>query len=165
MAIRDRTADDLPACVAALHEVHLGDNYPTRWPDDAAAWLTPDGLQQAWVAEHDGAIVGHIGIQAGWGEPGLAAATGVPIESLALVARLYVTPAGRGLGLARTLVEVAHTRAAGLGLRVGLDVMEVSQAAIALYESLGWEHRGSEPARWRALIGTFPLIRYYLAPA
>ncbi|HEV7206085.1 MAG TPA: GNAT family N-acetyltransferase [Jatrophihabitans sp.] len=159
-----RADGDAAACVDALRDVQLASGYPTRWPDDPAAWLDPPDLVGAWVAEREDRIVGHIGLAAGRSEPGLAAATGVPVELLVLVTRLFVTPAARGLGLARALLSVVTGHAAATDLTLGLDVIERSVEAIALYESLGWRHVGSARARWRTQDGRHPMVRYYLAP-
>ncbi len=44
--LRLRRPGDLPECVAALAEVHREDGYPTRWPAQPAAWLSPAGHTQ-----------------------------------------------------------------------------------------------------------------------
>lgn len=164
MTIRDRADADLPACVEALRAVHTAGGYPTAWPAEPAQWLDPAGLTAAWVAELDGAIVGHIGVLAGVYEPGLAEASGLPPERLAVVTRLFVDPVARGHGLARRLVERLVEHGRGSGLRVGLDVVDGSTAAITLYESLGWRRIDTGFARWQANDGSHPLLHYYLAP-
>lgn len=58
----------------------------------------------------------------------------------------FVAPWARGHGLARLLVEEAERKARAEGFSVvNLDVRETQQAAIALYESLGYVHFGTHP--------------------
>ena len=60
--VRGRRPDDVAGCVTALAEVHRLDGYPTRWPADAAGWLTPAGLRAAWVAVVEGTLAGHVAL-------------------------------------------------------------------------------------------------------
>ena len=65
---------------------------------------------------------------------------------------LFVEEAARGSGLGRALVEAAIWRARERGCaRVELDVNEANPAALALYESLGFES-WSDPPGGRSLL-------------
>jgi ribosomal protein S18 acetylase RimI-like enzyme len=58
----------------------------------------------------------------------------------------FVAPFARGHGLARLMTLRIEERARMIGLRVlNLDVRETQAAAIALYESLGYERYGIHP--------------------
>ena len=59
---------------------------------------------------------------------------------------VFVSPRYRRLGIGRALVEEAvnHAHASG-ALRVNLMVFVPNKAAVNLYESLGFEHCGTEP--------------------
>ncbi|MEU5016884.1 GNAT family N-acetyltransferase [Streptomyces angustmyceticus] len=143
--IRKRHDTDLDACVALLAAVHTHSGYPHRWPDDPARWLTPDGLTDAWVAEADGAVVGH------------AALCGNEVS------RLCVAPAARGTGLGGRLLRAAETRAAARGVRPVLTVKATDTAAIGLYERRGWIRRATEREDWGH--GGTVTVHRYEAPA
>ena len=58
----------------------------------------------------------------------------------------FVAPWARGHGLARRLLEAAETEALARGFKVmNLSVRETQEAAIRLYESLGFERWGTHP--------------------
>ena len=58
-----------------------------------------------------------------------------------------MTPWARGHGLARGLVEAVERAAIDDGFEVmNLDVRETQEAAITLYEGLGYQRWGSHPA-------------------
>jgi ribosomal protein S18 acetylase RimI-like enzyme len=71
-------------------------------------------------------------------------------EAQAFAAHLmhaFVAPYARGHGLARLLTLRVEERARGLGYQVlNLDVRETQEAAIKLYEGLGYECWGIHPA-------------------
>ncbi|SEU25694.1 GNAT family N-acetyltransferase [Nonomuraea wenchangensis] len=145
MLIRPRTPGDLEACVKALAGVHAADRYPVDWPDDPGGWLTPGGLERAWVAAEDGAVLGHVGLTA-------------DLE----VTRLFVVPAARGRGLAELLLDAA--RAAARGRPVTLEVSSEGTAAIARYERSGWRRTGSSRATWLNAAGEPALLHHYVSP-
>lgn len=62
------------------------------------------------------------------------------VDGVGEVKRLYVSPAGRGLGLGRILMDRLIVEARGLGYRaVCLDTLPSMESAMKLYESMGFE--------------------------
>lgn len=161
--VRARTDADLDALVATLRATHAADGYPVRARAVSAAFLAPDHLAGAWVAERDGQPVGHVALVHPVDEPALVGATGRAPAGLAGIARLFVHPAARGGGLARTLLDTACGAARARDLLPVLDVVDGSPAA-ALYERLGWRLVTAVPAGWLADDGSRPVIRLYTGP-
>ncbi|HEX3348975.1 MAG TPA: GNAT family N-acetyltransferase [Acetobacteraceae bacterium] len=74
----------------------------------------------------------------------------------------FVAPYARGHGVARLLTRRAEERARSLGYHViNLDVRETQEAAIALYESLGYIRWGIHPAYARVAGRTIRGIHYF----
>ncbi len=86
-------------------------------------------------------------------------------EAQAFAAHLqhaFIAPYARGHGLARLLTHRVEDSARSLGYHVlNLDVRETQEAAIALYESLGYIRWGVHPAYARAGGKTVRGIHYY----
>ena len=165
--IRARKPDDMGASVALLADVHAADGYPMRWPTDPPAWLTPDTLLSAWVAEDESGMMGHVALCHAAGEtaaPVWSAAAGLPPERIAAVARLFVTPRARGRGLGAVLLATACGAARERGLRPALEVLGHDRRAIALYERAGWRRVGSAATPWASASGGYAVLHYYLAP-
>ncbi|NEB81160.1 GNAT family N-acetyltransferase [Streptomyces sp. SID14478] len=159
--LRDRTAGDLPACVAVLRQVHLADRYPTNWPVDPASWLSESAVEGAWVAERGGQVVGHVAlarVSSGDVAPGLLA----PGARALVVGRLFVGPAARGLRCGALLLERAAGEARRRGARAVLDVVTTDTAAVRLYERAGWEFLGAGQQDWGG--GQLVDVRCYAAP-
>lgn len=155
--IRRRTDDDLDACVRALAEVQAADGYPVEWPGDPRGWLAPGELVGAWVAVDDG-VIGHVGLaQVDALEPAVAEAVGRP-AGLA-IARLFVTPRGRGRGLAGRLLDAVRAEVDG---PLSLEVSDEGRAAIALYERAGWRRVASTRATWLNNAGEPALMHHYV---
>jgi GNAT superfamily N-acetyltransferase len=159
LAVRGRTAGDLGACVDLLAEAHRHDKYPRRWPDDPAGWLTRPSLIDTWVATLDGKVVGHVGLSE---TSKHNAAPAMFSGQAAMVTRLFVSPAARGHGVGRALMEQVVRAARERGLHPVLDVDSSSTAAITFYESLGWRRLGSGEAQWGSELVT---IFCYAAPS
>lgn len=146
--VRRRCDADLDDCVAVLADVHADSGYPHHWPAEPQRWLTPDGLTAAWVAEADGAVLGH------------AALCGREVS------RLYVSPGARGRGLGARLLAAVEAEAADRGVRLVLEVKTSDSAAVALYERRGWVRCGTERQEWSApgSVAEMVTVHRYEAP-
>ncbi|MFG1653206.1 GNAT family N-acetyltransferase [Micromonospora sp. NPDC049275] len=151
--IRRRRAADLDGCVAALADVHRVDRYPLNWPADPHRWLREPHPARAWVAvDAGGTIVGHVAVRR---LPDSAE------EPTAEVSRLFVAPAARGSALGTALLVRARHWADARGLRLMLEVVADSPAAVALYERTGWRCTGTGTASWTAPDGSPVSLRRY----
>jgi ribosomal protein S18 acetylase RimI-like enzyme len=66
--------------------------------------------------------------------------------AIATITTNFVAPWARGHGMARELTLACETEARDRGVRfINLDVRETQDAAIQLYESLGYERWGANP--------------------
>ncbi|MFD2765531.1 GNAT family N-acetyltransferase [Micromonospora eburnea] len=159
LRIRDRTAADLPHCVAVLTEVHRLDRYPLNWPDDPELWLSPTNALHAWVAETaQGAIVGHVALH----DVGSAADDPASMPA-AEVSRLFVAPGARGYNVGGQLLAHARRWAAGRRLPLVLEIVDHPRSgpAITLYERTGWRHTHTATATWTGPDGDPVRLRRY----
>ncbi len=159
--LRPRRADDLPACVSALRAVHLADGYPLRWPEDPGSWLSPSVPLRTWVAEEAGAILGHVALCPVAADDPLLAILARPSGEVGEIKRLFVVPSARRRHLGTELLAVASAAAAAIGLVPVLEVLERDEAAIYLYERLGWKLVGRRHESWYDSRGGTLLIRVY----
>ncbi|MGX7680248.1 GNAT family N-acetyltransferase [Jatrophihabitans sp. DSM 45814] len=159
IVVRKRTAQDVPTCVDILRQVHGADGYPLTWPSNPAAWLTPTGQIAAWIAVQAGVVTGHIALVRG------APRGDAKAFAEAEIARLFVSPAARGVGAAAELVDVATQFAHSQGLTTWLEVAEDSLAAVSFYQGRGWRLIESAPASWTTAEGRRPTVLRYLEPA
>jgi len=80
---------------------------------------------------------------------------------IATITTNFVAPWARGFGMARELTLACEEAARDLDLRfINLDVRETQQAAIQLYESLGYECWGTNP-NYAMVNGRVVAGRYY----
>ncbi|MFB9451483.1 GNAT family N-acetyltransferase [Dactylosporangium vinaceum] len=146
MLIRAKGPHDAAECLELLLEVHRQDHYPLHITAEQVPEFLESGHEAAaWVAEHDGRIVGHVALHTPDAYPTLelaGAQTGIPVGGLALLARLFVAPSMRRTGLGRRLLRHAAGHAPALGRRAVLDVGMQLATAVALYESEGWARVG-----------------------
>lgn len=162
-----RGAHHLPGCVTALRAVHETDGYPTWWPPDPAAWLSPPGWAASWVAvDDDEEVLGHVCVVRGVDDPVLTAATGAPAERMSSISRLFTAPAvrGRGLAVGTRLLAAAREWSDQQDLQLVLDVVDDGAPAVRLYERLGWQLVDVRDADWTTPQGDRHRVRVYRAP-
>jgi GNAT superfamily N-acetyltransferase len=143
--IRGRRPGDDARCLEIARDVHAFDGYPPRGPIDVAHFLSPPQQLAAWVADVDGTVMGHAALHDTGARVTMACAArrvGCDPAHLAVVARVLVHPEARRTGVARALVNTAVEDARRRGRRPVLDVATHFAAAVALYESAGWERAG-----------------------
>ncbi|KAF7845770.1 hypothetical protein BT93_L0705 [Corymbia citriodora subsp. variegata] len=98
---------------------------------------SPPGARN--VEEGQGEVVGCIALRPLPSTP----RSNSSLTAICEIKRLYVRPAGRGLGIGRALVERVLLEARALGYeKVKLDTLPSMQSAIRLYEGLGFRRAG-----------------------
>ncbi len=164
-SVRPRSEADLEACVRIAAEVHARDGYPLYGADDLPGFLTlPDALG-IWVAEHEGAVVGHVALRPTAHPPAIVEAASRflsrPADELCAVTRLLVAPSARRLGVGVLLLDAAVDEAHRRALTPVLGVDEGS-GAVAFYERCGW--RRVEALSVRTPAGDDIVQLVYVAP-
>lgn len=146
--VRPFESDDLASAAAALIEVHATDGYPVEGVAHPEEWLRSADVIAAWVAELDGAIVGHVAIMRPHGEDAVIEwmqQSGDSEGQIGVLARLFVVKAARKHAVGERLMQAAMSYGSERGLRLVLDVMTKDAAAMRLYERLGWHEIGRAP--------------------
>ncbi|OLB67410.1 MAG: GNAT family N-acetyltransferase [Actinobacteria bacterium 13_2_20CM_2_72_6] len=101
----------------------------------------PDSAQ--FIAEEDGRIIGHAG---GWAPSGTGGIT--------LIFAVYVTPARRGTGVLKQLVDVVAEWSRAMGRpRLELEVIVGNDRAVRAYQRIGFSDTGK-----RAPHPTIPVL-------
>ena len=168
-SIRPRRPEDLSALVEVLAAQQSRTGYPQRWPlpFPVEEFLDRPAQLEAWVAELDGAVVGHVAaaaVQPGEMASVWSAGADRPSAELAEVSVLFVdhTTAGRGVGSALLATAVEFIRASGR--TPVLDVVQETQNAVRLYERNGWQTVG-ETRPWWLPDGNLPVLLMVLPAA
>lgn len=134
-ALRLSALADTPAAFGASH-----DDEAAQSLDGFAARITPPPPSRVYGAFSENALIGMAGFLAYGGEKK---------RRIGLLWGVYVAPAGRGSGIAASLVGavIAHAREHVLVLHadVGVD----NQPARRLYERLGFRSYGIQPKALR----------------
>ena len=152
--IRPRRDDDVPALVEILVRQQPETRYPFHWPSDRAPedFIRRPGELEAWVAELEGAVVGHVAIQSVADDDALgevwATAHSAPIAALRCISVLFADRrlARRGIGSA-LLARATDQALAGGGAPV-LDVVAEHHEPRHLYLGRGWVEVGRARPEW-----------------
>ena len=143
MPIRHALAADLPAIVAIYNasipgRMATADTEPVT-VSEREEWFRgfDPGKRPLWVYEHEGAIVGWLGLRSYYGRP----AYHRTVESA-----VYVDPNHRRRGIAHDLLENALREAPALGIRNILAFVLVhNQPSVTLFELHGFLRLGLLP--------------------
>ncbi|MFC4498846.1 MULTISPECIES: GNAT family N-acetyltransferase [Streptomyces] len=143
--IRPFEDTDLPGAAAALTDVHATDGYPVEGVARPEEWLRSEDVLASWVAEVEGRIVGHVAVMRPRGEGAVslwAEQSADDEQHIGVLARLFVVRDVRNRAVGAQLVRTAMGYGVSHGRRLVLDVMVKDQAALRLYERLGWLRTG-----------------------
>lgn len=153
MIVRPREERDLDVLLPLLQHLHETEGYPVRAAAVSARWLTtsekparPDRRELGgWVAEHDGRVLGHVGLHPAQGPalPLWQAGTGRDEDGIAVVSRLYTDRSVPGAGTAL----LAHAVAQAAPRTAVLEV-DVLSAAYRWYLRRGWREAGRVVQPW-----------------
>ncbi|CZT16140.1 uncharacterized protein RCC_01981 [Ramularia collo-cygni] len=144
--IRRRTENDLEGCVACIQRVYAQDRYPVQGVSNAKAFINGSAVQQAWIAESEGIIKGHVAASIAM-ESDVSVALWWqkhPDDKIAVLGRLFVDPDSRGSGIAGRLIAQATAWANEKGIRLVLFALEKDRAAARVYQRLGWTQFGTQ---------------------
>ena len=154
VVLRDRRPGDLPALVDVLAAQQPASGYPHRWPlpFPVEEFLVRPDEERAWVAELDGAVVGHVSVTtvpddrygAIW-----SAGAGRPVDELGCVSVLVVGPQAQGRGVGGALLDVAVAYLRAQDRTPGLDVDDRDGVAHAVYLHRGWRVVGEARFDWQ----------------
>lgn len=149
--IRPRRDDDVPVLAEVLAEQQPRSRYPFRWPfpTGVEGFLLRSYEEAAWVAELDGAVVGHVVV--GWVDrdgPGDVFRRQTGCDDPAIVSVLFVGTAARGTGVGGLLLDTAVAWARARGRVPVLDVVPLHGSALAVYEHRGWVRIGTARFDW-----------------
>ncbi|KAK4547571.1 hypothetical protein LTR36_000528 [Oleoguttula mirabilis] len=123
-----------------LRLVHAHSGYPVQGTDNAKAFLSGGPIEQAWIAEHAGQIVGHVAVSKATEDDVSVALWRKkhPEDPVAILERLFVHPEKLGGGIATRLIRTASSWGREAGCRLVLFALVKDQAAMRLYKRLGW---------------------------
>ncbi|NUR06991.1 MAG: GNAT family N-acetyltransferase [Nocardioidaceae bacterium] len=145
--IRPRRPRDIGSCARLLRRAYFEGRFPEHGEQDPRDLLAGDDVLEAWVAESEGEIVGHVALSTldhastyRWRE-----VTGHDPDDLVAVSCLFVRPRSRGVGIGATLLGVAASAVWAEGRIPVIEVVSESPQVPALYGESGWRLRATDP--------------------
>lgn len=151
--VRPFGENDLFAVASALVKVHETDGYPVEGVEEPEEWVSSPSVLKAWVASMGEQVVGHVALMSADSEDAnrrWKEAAPDDDKKVRALARLFVVREVRNRRVGERLVLAVMAYARERDTRLVLDVMLKDEAAIRLYERLGWariglaEHRHGE---------------------
>jgi GNAT superfamily N-acetyltransferase len=140
--IRRRKDNHVASCSRLLGLVSSENGYPFPRPVSRRGWLTEEDVLDAWIAEQDGRVQGHVAITRVDSDPTTALrwreVTGLPASELVGVSRFFVRSSARGRGLGSALLETAVEASRARGLIPVAQMVSTSRRGIPLYDRAGW---------------------------
>ena len=137
------TPDDLDLVCRHREEMFRASNAPGRTEDDLRTmtvafrqWVAPrlkDGSYFGYIAEESGAAVAGIGLMIIDWPPH---PSHPQEDKRGYVLNVFVEPAQRGRGLARTLMQLGEAEIARRG--VSFAILHATRMGRPLYEKIGW---------------------------
>lgn len=139
--VRQRNSDDIPHLIQILTQVHSLSSYPVDGPQSFPARFSSTKTLIALVATLENTITGHIELQDQTSLNqlcrGILAAKG-DLSSFAAVSTFFVDSKIRGKGIGARLFQEALAWGKEHGKRLALVVLDKDEAAIRMYERMGW---------------------------
>jgi GNAT superfamily N-acetyltransferase len=153
LSTRPRRDADFPVLIDILARQQAETRYPFVWPPSRTPerFLRRPNELDAWVAELDGHVVGHVAIgSVAEDELGRmwAAAHQVPVERLRCISVLYADRRLPRRGIGSALLARATERALVDGGAPCLDVVAAHVEPVRLYRSRGWREIGRFRPEW-----------------
>jgi len=143
--VRRRRPRDLGTCTRLLNRAFFEGLFPGTRPPDPRAWLEGPDVLDAWVAERDGDVVGHVALLrpctdvVRWRE-----ITGHLVDDVAVVGMLFVRPRYRGRGIGTAMVQAAADEARARGLVAVNEVVGPAPLPHVHPPGDGWRLRASD---------------------
>lgn len=153
MSTRPRRDADIPTLIDILARQQPQSQYPFRWPTEGSPedFLRRPAELEAWVAELDGQVVGHVAIQS-VADDELGAiwvsGHGVPRAQLRCISVLFADRRLPRHGIGSALLARATQRVLDHGGAPVLDVVAGHAEPMNLYRSRGWRSIGRFRPDW-----------------
>lgn len=164
--VRPREPVDMPVLCALLTKQRAVTGYPERWPlpFPLSDFIHRGDEDQAWVAELNGAIVGHIASSfvaptgAGSDKPNANSTTGLgelwadeygcDVADLRCISTVFTDAELAGAGVGSALLRHAVARIREDGHMPVLDYIKGNDKVMAFYKRRGWVDIAERRAPW-----------------
>jgi ribosomal protein S18 acetylase RimI-like enzyme len=142
ICIRQRQPSDIPELISILTSVHNLTSYPVDGPSSFPARFDSKHSIRTIVALHDSNLAGHAELQTTNSlNPKVVEllTQRAPIDTYVALSTLFVDPKLQGKGVGARLMQHLLEWSREQGKKVVLIVLEKDQAAIRMYEKIGFE--------------------------